>query len=128
MATKPPIPKPAGGDQKKKKRGILSLTIKDKISLFSAYMPYIRNGGIFIPTNNIYELGEDVFMLITLFDSKDKMPVAGKVVWRTPKGAQLSRIQGIGVQFSTLDKGETRSRIEKQLIGMLSSARKTHTL
>ena len=31
--------------------GILSLTIKDKAVLYAAYMPFIKNGGLFIPTN-----------------------------------------------------------------------------
>lgn len=33
------------------RNGILSLTIKDKSVLYAAYMPFIRNGGLFIPTN-----------------------------------------------------------------------------
>ena len=32
------------------KQGILSLTIKDKGALYAAYMPFIKNGGLFIPT------------------------------------------------------------------------------
>ncbi len=30
-------------------RGILSLSIKDKPSLEAAYMPFVKNGGIFVP-------------------------------------------------------------------------------
>ncbi|MFT5580516.1 MAG: type IV pilus assembly protein PilZ, partial [Paraglaciecola psychrophila] len=33
------------------RNGILSLTIKDKAVLYAAYMPYLINGGLFIPTN-----------------------------------------------------------------------------
>ena len=51
-------------------------------------------------------------MLLTLTDSKDKLPVAGKVAWITPKGAQGNKTAGIGVQFSELDKGAPRSKIE----------------
>ena len=28
------------------RQGILSLTVKDKAQLYSAYMPYLKNGGI----------------------------------------------------------------------------------
>ena len=49
----------AGGRQ-----GILSLTIKDKGALYAAYMPFIKNGGLFIPTNKPYKLGDEVFMLL----------------------------------------------------------------
>jgi type IV pilus assembly protein PilZ len=39
------------------KSGILSLTIKDKAVLYAAYMPFIENGGLFIPTGRQYNLG-----------------------------------------------------------------------
>ena len=32
------------------RQGILSLAVKDKTALYSAYMPYVKNGGIFVPT------------------------------------------------------------------------------
>lgn len=67
------------------RNGILSLTIKDKSVLYAAYMPFIRNGGLFIPTNKTYKLGDEVFMLLNLMDEPEKIPVAGKVVWITRK-------------------------------------------
>ena len=79
--------------------GVLSLTIKDKSALYAAYMPYVRGGGIFIPSTKSYKLGDEVFMLLTLMDSKEKIPVAGHVVWITPVNAQGSRAAGIGIQF-----------------------------
>jgi type IV pilus assembly protein PilZ len=110
------------------KQGILSLTIKDKSALYAAYMPFIKNGGLFIPTPKTYRLGDEVFMLLTLMDDKEKLPVAGRVVWVTPKGAQGQRSAGIGVQFSELDKGQTRSKIETYLAAALKSERQTHTM
>ena len=47
-------------------QGILSLAIKDKGALYAAYMPFIKNGGLFIPTNKKYGVGDEVFMLLTL--------------------------------------------------------------
>ena len=70
------------------RNGILSLTIKDKSVLYAAYMPFIKNGGLFIPTSKQYQLGDEVFMLLKLMDEPEKIPVAGKVVWVTPKGAR----------------------------------------
>jgi type IV pilus assembly protein PilZ len=110
------------------RQGILSLTIRDKSALYASYMSFVKNGGLFIPTAKSYKLGDEVFMLLTLTDSKDKLPVAGKVVWITPKGAQGNKTAGIGVQFSELDKGATKSKIEKQLAGALKSDRPTHTM
>ena len=79
--------------------GILSLTIKDKAVLYAAYMPYVINGGLFIPTNKSYSIGAEVFVLLNLMDEPEKIPVAGKVVWVTPKGGQGNRSAGIGIQF-----------------------------
>lgn len=110
------------------RQGILSLTIKDKSALYAAYMPFIKNGGLFIPTNKPYRLGEEVFMLLSLMDEKEKLPVAGKIVWVTPPGAQGNRAAGIGVQFSDQDGGTARNKIETYLAGALKSDRQTHTM
>ncbi|HEB91940.1 MAG TPA: pilus assembly protein PilZ [Gammaproteobacteria bacterium] len=108
--------------------GILSLAIKDKSSLYAAYMPFVKNGGLFIPTNKKYKLGDEVFMLLTLMDETEKLPVAGKIVWITPPGAQGARVAGIGVQFSNQDNGAVRNKIEGYLGGALKSERQTHTM
>jgi type IV pilus assembly protein PilZ len=110
------------------RQGILSLTIKDKSALYAAYMPYIKGGGLFIPTKKSYQLGEEVFMLLTLMDETEKIPVAGKIVWITPQGAQGNRAAGIGVQFSDQDDGVARNKIEGYLAGALESDRPTHTM
>jgi type IV pilus assembly protein PilZ len=111
-----------------KQGGILSLAIKDKSSLYTAYMPFVKNGGLFIPTNKKYKLGDEVFMLLTLMDEKEKLPVAGKIVWITPPGSQGNRTSGIGVQFSDQDNGAVRNKIETYLAGALKSDRQTHTM
>ena len=110
------------------KPGILSLTIRDKSALYASYMPFVKNGGLFIPTSKNYKLGDEVFMLLTLIEDKDRLPIAGKIVWITPKGSQGNRTAGIGVQFSDLDKGQTRNKIENVLAAALKSERTTHTM
>lgn len=110
------------------RQGILSLTIKDKGALYAAYMPFVRNGGLFIPTNKKYKISEEVFLLLTLMEDSEKIPVAGKVIWVTPVGAQGNRTAGIGVQFSDMDQGAARNKIETYLAGALKSDRFTHTM
>ncbi|MGH1486162.1 MAG: PilZ domain-containing protein [Cellvibrionaceae bacterium] len=107
--------------------GILSLTIKDKAVLYAAYMPYVKNGGLFIPTNKVYNVGDEVFVLLNLMDEPEKIPVAGKVVWITPKGAQGNRSAGIGIQFTEQDSVAV-NKIETYLAGVLESDRPTHTM
>lgn len=110
------------------RQGILSLTIKDKGALYAAYMPFVRNGGLFIPTSKPYKIGDEVFMLLTLMEESEKIPVAGKIVWITPPGAQGNKAAGIGVQFSEQDNGQTRNKIEGYLAGALNADRPTHTM
>lgn len=117
--------KPDNGDARPT---VLSLTIKDKSALYAAYMPFLRSGGLFVPTNKKYRMGEEVYMLLTLLEDQDKVPVAGKVVWITPVGAQGNRAAGVGVQFSDKDSNKARSKIETLLGSVLKSERPTHTM
>lgn len=114
--------------EQKPKPGILSLTIRDRTVLYAAYMPFIKNGGLFIPTNKSYKLGDEVFLLLNLMEETEKLPAAGKVVWVSPKGAQGNRAAGIGVQFSEEEGSTVRNKIETYLAGMLQSDRPTHTM
>jgi type IV pilus assembly protein PilZ len=109
--------------------GVLSLSIKEKSALFAAYMPFIKGGGLFIPTSKSYKMGEEVFMLLTLLDDPAKIPVSGKVVWLTPMSAQGGRTQGVGVQFAANESGKlAQNKIEGLLGGSLKSVRPTHTM
>jgi type IV pilus assembly protein PilZ len=110
------------------RQGILSINIKSKQDLYAAYMPFLKNGGLFIPTTKPYRLGDDIFMVLTFMDDPEKLPVAGRVVWVTPPGAQGNRVPGIGVQFSEIDKGSARNKIETYLAGLLQSDRVTYTM
>ncbi len=114
--------------KKSARPGILSLAIRDKNALYAAYMPFLKSGGLFIPTHNNYQLADEVFILLTLMDDPEKIPVVGKVVWITPKGAQGNRAAGIGVEFTEQDGGLARKKIETYLAGALQSDRPTHTL
>jgi type IV pilus assembly protein PilZ len=72
----------------------LTLTIKHKSALYLAYVSFVKNGGLFIPTANRYQLGDEVFMLLNLAGESEKLPVAGRVIWVTRKGASGRRTHG----------------------------------
>lgn len=109
--------------------GMLSLTIKESTALYAAYLPFVKHGGLFIPTNRPYQMGDQVYMLLTLMDDPNKLPVSGKVAWITPGGAQGNRQQGIGVQFDDNEGSKTvRIKIEKALGSAMKSTRNTHTM
>jgi type IV pilus assembly protein PilZ len=111
------------------RQGIISLKFKDAAALYGAYMPFLKQGGLFAPTAQSYALGDEVVLLINLIDAGERLSVAGKVVWVTPVGAQGNRTAGIGVQFNESPDGEVaRSRIESLLAGILGSERPTLTM
>ncbi|HUN91344.1 MAG TPA: PilZ domain-containing protein [Burkholderiaceae bacterium] len=113
---------PGGG-----RPSVLSLAIKEKAALYAAYMPYLKNGGIFVPTNKPYQIGDQVYLILTLLDDPTKIPVAGKVVWIGPSGG--SKTQGIGVHFPADESGQiARKKIEDALGSALKSLRPTHTI
>lgn len=107
---------------------VLSLSIKEKAALYAAYMPYLKNGGIFVPTSRPYQIGDEVYLILTLLDDPTRIPVAGRVVWISPKVGGTAKTPGIGVHFPADETGiAARRRIEDSLGSALRSSRPTHT-
>lgn len=110
------------------RKGIISLTVTDRGALYSAYMPFVTNGGVFVPTARNYEMGDEVFVLLKIMDDVSFTPVTGHVVWVTAAGAQGNKVPGIGIQFSDEDNGATKSGIEQHLAGTIQGERRTQTM
>ena len=106
---------------------LLSVTMEDRNSLRAAYMPFIVNGGLFIPTPRPYSLGEEVFVVLRLMQDPRGLPLAGRVVWITPSGALGGKPPGIGVQFADHDH-VVRNRIAACLADHPDETGETYTL
>ena len=108
---------------------VLSLPIKEKSALYAAYIPFLTNGGIFVPSTKSYKIGDEIYLILTLMDDTTKYPIAGKIAWITPGGANNNKAQGIGVHFSSDESGvRVKQRIEELLGAAIGSSRATHTL
>ena len=83
---------------------VLSLAIKEKAALYAAYMPFLKNGGMFVPTTKPYKIGDEIYLILSLMDDANKYPIAGKVAWITPANASGGRTQGVGVRFPADEK------------------------
>ena len=105
----------------------LTLTIRDRSFLHAAYMSFLRHGGLFVPTEARYHLGDHVVILLSLLDEPETLTVSGRVVWITPSGAQGHREAGIGVEVSEQNAAISH-KIENYLGGSLTSSRQAHTL
>lgn len=103
------------------------LSFKSSSELYSAFMPFIRNGGIFFETKMEHHLGDTVLLQIELPDDPDIYKIKGKVVWVTPRGAQGGMKAGIGVQLSS-ESESLKSKIENLLAGYTASDKKTDTM
>lgn len=110
------------------RKGIVLFSITDRVALYSSYMSFVKNGGVFVPTARTYELGDEVFMLLKIMDDTNMMPVKGSVVWVTSAGAQGNKTPGIGVQFDDEDDGKAKDSIERILITAIEGKRPTQTM
>ena len=126
MSTTPPASSPAGAAARP---SVVQLAIKEKAALYAAYIPLFKEGGVFIPTAREYQLGADVYVLLTLPEDTQRYPVAGKVAWVTPARAAGNRTQGVGVRFPNDEKSRLlKLKIEEILGAHLASDRPTQTI
>ena len=108
---------------------VIQLVFREKGALYAAYIPLLNDGGLFVPTQRPYRLGEDIYLLLSLPDDPQRYPVAGKVAWITPANASGGRTQGVGVRFPADDKTRLlKLKIEEILGTQISSSRPTQTV
>lgn len=79
---------------------VINYQIKTQFELNLSYMPFIKNGGIFIPNSNNYSLNEHVIIELTLPGHDERHIIQGKVIWINPKNALYQICPGIGVEFT----------------------------
>ena len=110
------------------RQGVISLAIKDKAMLHSSFMPFVKGGGIFIATEKTFELGDEVFLLLTLLDDPERFAITGKVIWinyrTTPGGRQM----GVGIQFSGMEGANLQKKIDTLLGGYTRADQPTNTM
>jgi type IV pilus assembly protein PilZ len=104
---------------------LLQLDIQNKVVLHSHYMPFIKDGGIFIQTEREFEFEQRVVMLLRFLDKGKKLPISGRVVWISPKSGRGSSVSpGVGLQFA----GDNRKEIQKAIEAYLGDLAKRPAL
>jgi type IV pilus assembly protein PilZ len=106
---------------------VISLAIKDLTVLYTAYMPFVNNGGLFIPTKKAFNIGDVLPLVITIIDEANKYSVQGKVIWITPASSH-SKPPGIGVQFTGPSAAELSKKIQDLLLGYGKNNEPTNTM
>ncbi len=91
--------------------GSLSMAISDKVALHACYMPFIKDGGIFVPTTERFALHSEVVLQLRLVTEGKKLLIPGRVVWLATGMGQRGTSPGVGLQFI----GEHRARVRQFL-------------
>lgn len=95
--------------------------------LYLAFMPFLKEGGLFVRTPRQYELGDEVELNVLLPDALEESVVVGEVCWLTPIGAQNGTPPGVGVTF-VKDPEKIRHQIEQIIARHLNSSEATLTM
>ena len=94
---------------------IIKYELKLKNELKRSIMPFLKNGGLFVRTDDGYQLGDVVTVELTLFD-KSPLVFTGEIVWITPKGgSDIYLNPGVGVEFPGDRATELKKVIERIL-------------
>lgn len=106
---------------------ILKLVIPNKLELAKSYIKQFRHGGIFVRGSSAYELGDEVFLLITLSETNENIAVNGNVSWLSPIST-VGYPAGVGIQFGNDKVGiDAKTKIEIMLGGLLQNQQASYT-
>lgn len=94
---------------------VIEYIIHEPLELNLAYMPFIRDGGLFITTSDNYNMGEKVIVDLQLPGKKEPLRIEGKVIWITPLNALHHVLSGVGIQFIGPQAAQIRTQIESNL-------------
>lgn len=107
-----------------------NITIDDKKELYKYYMPFIKDGGLFIPfqedlnANNVYP-GMTVLLLLTVIEPKNRYTISGKVVWIQKAGA----IKGYGISLGSSTQAKSlKDYIEVAVADLAQKKEPTYTI
>lgn len=107
---------------------MMALQLKEKTALYNCYMPFLENGGLFVPTDDVFSLGDDILLALEI-GNHPKRFLPTQVAWINPARTSANRPKGIGLAFSTHESClQTKALIENELGSALRSDRATFTL
>ena len=76
----------------------LTIEFKNKAEFEQEKLPFINNGGIFIPFTKNLDLNTDVELNINLAEDHEILSINGKIVWLAHDNAEQNNAV-VGVQF-----------------------------
>ena len=108
---------------------ILQLRLESKPIIYASYMSFLEYGGVFIPSADKFHMGEEVLLVLELFDNPEKFFLRTRVVWINLSRTTNGQPQGVGLAFGDDETGiKCKNYIEDQLPGLLHTDRATYTM
>lgn len=100
---------------------IIKLVITDKQDLAKAYIPFFKNGGLFVKGKTNFNLGDEIFLIVSLEETGEQLAVNGRIGWLSPPSS-VTYPSGIGIHFNQEKAGlDAKSRIEILLGSLLKN-------
>ena len=98
-------------------QGMLNCSFDTVSILQKSFMPFFKNGGLFVETKKPYNMGDKVVLLLSLPD-KSRHAAPGEIAWINPSFGH--RPSGVGIAFNEMDSKnqEIKTLIETLLIGL----------
>ena len=108
---------------------VLQLRMDTPLDLYQAYISVFTEGGLFVQTSRDYQMGEELYGLLTLPQDPKRYPLIGYVAWITPANSPTGRPQGVGLRLSADARGAIlKNTIETALGSLLGSKRPNDTV
>lgn len=94
---------------------VLNYILHDLVELNLSYMPFISDGGMFVPSDQNFILGEKISLVLHLPGQEEILNIEGKIIWITPKNALHHVVSGVGIQFVGPHASTIKNKIESIL-------------
>ena len=129
MSSAPQPISAAGGGNGQAPGRMMQLRLESKPIIYASYMSFLEFGGVFMPSNDKFKMGEEVLLVLELVGpaSTEKLFIKTKVCWinATPSG----RPKGVGLAFGSDEPGlKAKKLFEAVLAGLLHNERPTYTM
>ena len=110
---------------------MLQLRLESKPVIYASYMSFLEFGGVFMPSNDKFKMGEEVLLVLELVGpaSTEKLFIKTKVCWINANPSGSGRPKGVGLAFGSDESGlKAKKLFEAVLAGLLHNERPTYTM
>ena len=110
---------------------MLKLRLESKPVIYASYMSFLEYGGVFLPTDDKFKMGEEILLVLELvgLGKTEKIFIKTNVCWINANPSASGRPKGIGLAFGSDDSGlKAKTIFENILSGLLHNERPTYTL